>query len=585
MTFIRVAALTCAALAACSLDPRPLVDGGTQDGPTCTDDLTTIINGDTRIVCSPDEACREGSCVPACEAYAERPGSIGCEFVVPTPPSLRGSPSDGLTQPCHALFVSNDSRVPVQIEIERGGQTFDVTASTRLPDGTSDPADWPGVSEGGIEPGRVAVIFLSADPASNYAGISLACPVPPILSESTALLESGLASSWRVRTSVPITAYDIMSFGGAPSFGPSASLLLPTQAWATQYLVIHPPTNNRAGAFELSHWIQVVSNAATTFQVLPATTLVGGIGLPTLPPATTTSIELADVSVAQWSTGLEASGSIVTSAQPIAVYAGSDNFCFSTPTSPGGGCDATHAQIHPIATLGSRYVAAPYTTRRADLEPESIVYRLTGVVDGTELTFDPSIEGGPTTVSAGQVIDIPRSGAFSVSSQGSGFPFALAQIMGGCQLISGSRAGGSPPLFDPTREACLGDEEWVPLLSPAQYRTSYRFFTDPSFATTTLTVIREADDEGVFHEVAIGCLGAIDGWQSIDAGGAYQFAELDLVRANVGIGACRNGAHEATSPGRFGVMVWGTDYASSYGYAAGGDQTPINSVVFSLRAP
>jgi hypothetical protein len=98
-------------------------------------------------------------------------------------------------------------------------------------------------------------------------------------------------------------------------------------------------------------------------------------------------------------------------------------------------------------------------------------------------------------------------------------------------------------------------------------------------------VIREADDEGVFHEVAIGCLGAIDGWQSIDAGGAYQFAELDLVRANVGIGACRNGAHEATSPGRFGVMVWGTDYASSYGYAAGGDQTPINSVVFSLRAP
>ena len=50
-------------------------------------------------------------------------------------------------------------------------------------------------------------------------------------------------------------------------------------------------------------------------------------------------------------------------------------------------------------------------------------------------------------------------------------------------------------------------------------------------------------------------------------------------RSNAGVGACRNGANTASSTARFGIIVWGTDYASSYGYAAGGDQARLNNII------
>ena len=56
-------------------------------------------------------------------------------------------------------------------------------------------------------------------------------------------------------------------------------------------------------------------------------------------------------------------------------------------------------------------------------------------------------------------------------------------------------------------------------------------------------------------------------------------SECDLVRGNQALKNCATSRHVASSKGLFGLVVWGTDWAASYGYPAGGNLTSINQVV------
>ena len=51
------------------------------------------------------------------------------------------------------------------------------------------------------------------------------------------------------------------------------------------------------------------------------------------------------------------------------------------------------------------------------------------------------------------------------------------------------------------------------------------------------------------------------------------------MRVRVQNGACDNGPHTASSAAPFGLVVWGLDEWASYGYPAGGNIGPINSVI------
>jgi hypothetical protein len=149
-------------------------------------------------------------------------------------------------------------------------------------------------------------------------------------------------------------------------------------------------------------------------------------------------------------------------------------------------------------------------------------------------------------------------------------PFYVAQYMTGCFTTSGSRPGASG--------GCLGDEEYVNILPPAQWLTSYVFFTDPTYTTTTLTVTRKAP----FQDVTIDCIGTVTGWQNVSGGTEYQVAHVDLQR-DTPVGTCTNGRHTATSAGQFNIMVWGLSDAASYAYPAGGNVGKINPVVVIAR--
>jgi hypothetical protein len=351
-----------------------------------------------------------------------------------------------------------------------------------------------------------------------------------------------------------VSAYDILPYGGATTHFPGATLLMPTSAWGTNYVVIATPvgTANPPGPL----WGQLLATQDnTTVQMLPSVDLPALSPFPAAPQGMTATYTLSAGDVLHFQlpqTSSDLSGSVVSSDKPVAVFAGNRFFRLQPMEEPGG--EEAHGQVPPVSALGTEYVAAPYATRRKDLMPEAIPYRLVGAVDGTVLTYDPPATPGPATLDRGQVADFIVTGPFVAKSQDDQHPFAAAQVMPTANLTGGSRSGATAPGYPLN----LGDEEFTVMLPPGQFLSRYVFFTDPTYPTTNLVLTRVAGPGG-FEDVSIDCLGVVTGWQPVGSSTKYQVTDVDLLRAAVASGTCANGRHTAESKAPFGVVVWGED--------------------------
>ncbi len=534
--------------------------GGTTTGNGCSPDLKSVLdpNGNVLQTCPPDQGCAGGMCVPACDAAAASQGNMGCDFVAATPHFFAGccgfSP---IAPPCFAVFVTNNWDKEARLLVSRDGVSYDPTTFGRIASTDPNPANWPPLPATGVPQGEVAVLFLSDDPASVNGGTSLTCPVPPAVRapNGTAIWpgdgSGGTARgmAWHIVSDAPVSAYDILPFGGAASFLPSAQLLFPTSAWGDNYLAVLPLPSMGPP------WGQVVAaQDGTTVQILPSVALPGGTNVTPAPANTQASFTLNAGEYIQWQ-GSEMTGSVIQSDKPVAFIGGDAYQCYSSLTSSGGGCDSGHQMTPPVRALGQEYIAPPFRSRGGI---ESIPYRIVGAVDGTALSYEPAVPGAPATLSQGQSVTFESTIAFRVTSQDEDHPFYIAQVMPGY--------------------GCIGDEDFVNLLPPAQWLSRYVFYTDYSYPTTNLVVVRMDNGAG-FQDVSIDCLGAISGWQPI-GNTNYQITNVDLMRDGVSAnGMCANGPHTAESQAPFGLMVWGLSSCASYAYPAGGNAATINQVV------
>lgn len=545
----------------------------------CSADLHNVIdaNGNVVEMCPADEGCAAGKCVAACTAAAANHGNIGCDFLVATPSFFSDYSYLGGTYygPCFAVFLANNWGTPMTVAVTRAGAMYDATKFGLIPQAGLPATSWPHVPATGVPPGQVAMLFLEQAPNANYK-----CPITPALSQGTAVQGTGTGIAWHVVTGAPVSAYDILPYGGASSFLPGAELLFPTSAWGTNYVAVVPKLGSGTNDSDQGpQWGQVLAmQDNTTVQVVPTVALPGGTNVSAAPANTVTTYTLQAGEFLQWQnpytfmspvTPMEMSGTVLQSNNPIAFMSGNGYLCLGSATSTGGGCDSSHQQMPPVSALGSEYTPAPYTTRRADMQEESIPYRIVGMVNGTTLTYDPPVAGAPTTLKLGQYVDFEATGAFDVKSQDNMHPFYVGQMMPGCMVTSGSQAPGG----------CIGDEDYVNVMAPAQFLSSYVFFTDPTYATTTFTFVRVKAAQG-FSDVQVDCMpGPITGWQPLGSSGRFEWARADLVRGTTATGTCTNGPHSAKSSAPFGLTVWGVDQYASYGYPAGTNIAAINTVV------
>jgi hypothetical protein len=533
------------------------ITGSGGGGPTygCSPDLKEVIdaNGTVVMTCPPDQGCAGGQCIAACDAAAASQGNVGCDFVMSTPHFYVG-----IAPPCFAAFIPNNWDEDAQIEVTRGTMSYNVTQFGRIASTNANPSTWPVIPATGIPPGAVGVLFLSDDPASTNGGNSLDCPVVPAVrgAGGTAIWPgnstngTGKGIAFHIKSSAPVSTYDILPFGGALSYLPSAELVFPTSAWGTNYVAVLPPPSSGPP------WAQIIaSQDATTIQVLPNVALPAGTGVTAAPANATATFTLNAGEYIQWQ-GPEMTGSILQSDKPIAFMGGDAYQCYSSATSGPGGCDSGHQLVPPVRALGFDYIAPPFKSRTGT---ESVPYLIVGAVDGTTLSYNPPIPGAPPTIAKGQNIKFESTLPFQVKAQDNNHPFYLGQEMPG--------DGG------------IGDEDFVDLEPPAQWLSKYVFYTDYSYPTTNLVFVRVKGADG-FKDVSVDCAGGpLTGWVPIGTDGMYEITNFDLIRDGAGNGSCSNGPHTAASALPFGLMVWGLASYASYGYAGGGNAATINQVV------
>ena len=536
----------------------------------CSSDLHAVMC-DKKVVgtCPLDQGCANGACVPACDAAKANKTTIGCDYYTIAPET---GTAYGWQGSCFAMFVANTWGSPITLGLERDGVMLDVESAARIPSGNGQSITYATLPGGQLPPGQVAIVFLSGTPTATLSP----CPagITPALAVDPAQHGTGTGKAFHLTTSAPVVSYDIYPYGGGNSAITSATLLLPTTAWDTNYIAIDAYDTNSSLSWSLP-WISVVAaEDATTVTISPTAAIVGGGGLAPAGQSVPATYNLNRGQYIQFVQTAELVGSPVQSNKPVGFFGG--NTCMDVPNSAQA-CDGAHQQIPPVKALGSEYVGVRHRNRYTGVN-ETPPWRLVGAVDGTQLTWEPATPpGAPTMLRSGQMAEFTGSGPFVVKSQDAAHPFYFAQYMTGCTayLSSGS-------------SDCRGDPEFVNVVAALQYLDHYTFFTDPTYSETHLVMVRRKVNGG-FEDVTLDCAGTITGWQPVGSAGMYEWATIDLVTGNFAkVGGCDNGRHEMKSDAPFGVTVWGWGSAAtigfrtsavSYGYPAGMSVQPINEVV------
>jgi hypothetical protein len=564
---------------------------GSCTGPRCSSDLRGQVDceGNSLMTCPPDQGCTgNGTCVPACQAATDSKGSIGCDFYAVNPDIFTG---DGAAGGCFAAFIANTWSTPATVKVEYAGRTLDPATFGRIPTGSGASITYQPLPGGKIPPGQVAILFLNRK-GTNPPGLVTDCPVgivPAITDVDTAAHGSAMGNAFHITTDAPVSAYDILPYGGGRSALTSATLLLPTSAWGTNYVGVDGYRDG-VGPLSLPFLEIVAQEDGTSVTINPTANIVAGTGVAAASKGAATSYVLNRGQVLQLEpaagTGLppyspSLSGSVIESDKPVGLWGGKTSVGIVSCCD-----DSAHQQIPPIRALGSEYVGIRYRNRYDAIE-EAPPWRMVGAVDGTILTWDPVVPtGAPTTLSRGQVVEFMSNGPFVAKSQDPQHPFYMSAHMTGAASFDPSQNGKNGPADG------RGDPEFVNVIPPGEFMQSYVLFADPTYPETNLVVTRVRAPSG-FKDVTLDCAGTLTGWQAIGTSDRYEYTRIDLSRHNFQPqGQCDNGRHEMRSAGSFGVTVWGWGSAESgsfksqyvsYAYPAGASVLPINDVVVVVR--
>jgi len=524
-------------------------DGGPGCETHCSGDLHSVVDCNDVVIleCPPDQGCGEsGQCVPACQSASENASTFGCDFYSVTPAVISEARGG-----CFTVMVANTWNSPITVQADYAGQTIDASNYLFVPQGQGSALTY--VPTGGqLQPGELGILFLSKYESGDVYQIDCPSGVGNALEMSTQIDTTGRGSAFHITTDRPVVAYDVYPWGGASSYVTSATLLVPTPTWGTNFVT--------ADAWEPLHgapFTQVVaSQDNTTVTMVPIAAVQGGGNVPAMAANTPSTFTLNRGEVVQFLQQARLAGSTLQADKPISVWGGSS--CMNIPTN-NTACDAAHQQLLPVQTLGSEYAAVRYPPRGGnDMAP----YTMIGMVDGTTLTYDAMPGGAPPSLNRGQMAVFDTDQPFHVVSQDVDHPFYMAAHMTGGSFASG-----------------VGDPEFVNLVPPPQYLAYYLFATDPTYGNTALVFVRQRAPDNTFKEVNLACLGMVTGWTPLGAGGLYEYAQIMIVQSGQGVGGCNNGAHTATSEMPFGLTVWGYDQYASYAYPAGMSVEPINQVI------
>jgi hypothetical protein len=348
--------------------------------------------------------------------------------------------------------------------------------------------------------------------------------------------DENAAAAFRITTDVPITAMQINPLGGAPTWVPEASMLLPTNALDTAYTAI---------AYGHAHgqsWVVVVATEDGT----TVTTSEGSVTL--------------DAFDAYKYVTADATGFGVRADRPVAVYSGTAGTYV-----PAGApwSDHLEEQVVPLASWGTKYVGARHPRRAPQVNPtpEIVQWRIIAALDDTTVTLTPAqpdVGSSVDIASAGEFVEFSSAEHF-VAESPADKPFMLVEYMTGGEKLD--------PTTDCMPGRAVGDPYMLQVSPTDQWLERLPFLTDFSYSRDFVTIIREQGTT-----VDLDCLGVVpdDRFTAIP-GTAYEVGHVDLdLDHSGGEGSCVDGQQFLSASQPVGVHVGGVDCAASYGYFGGG---------------
>jgi hypothetical protein len=207
-------------------------------------------------------------------------------------------------------------------------------------------------------------------------------------------------------------------------------------------------------------------------------------------------------------------------------------------------CDHLESTMFPVETLSTSYIVTmPAVPPLPD--GKSQVIRVIATEPGTEITYDPPINGAPTTIAnAGDFIELSQQqGDYVISAN---HKILVAQYM------TGQNAGGN-----------TGDPAMTLAVATDQYRDTYLFHAPTNYEVNYVNVT--APDGAVVMLDGV----QVTGFSPIGTSG-YGVARVQLTD-----GPASDGNHLATGDQPFGVSVYGYGQYTSFWYPGGLDLDTI----------
>lgn len=531
-------------------------------------------------------ACRRGACIQLCLEASRNKSNVGCEYWPVDLDNAVTSQGNAAAQQ-YAVIVSNPQP--------------DLAAKVTIEEDVAKPG----------EPANIRVVGTATVGVRHLEVFKLgpkevdgSPPDKPNGGTGTALTRG----AFRIRSDVPIVAYQFNPLDNVNVFSNDATVLLPTAALGgngRSYVVAGwPQTIARSDdpltnfGTDLRAFLTIVGTTPdtkihlkTTARVIPGGPFPEGLQKGAEADATLQPFEVLNLETGDFNGDF--TGSIIDTTAPVAVYVGSeasDAPFFSQLAARACCADHLETQLTPLRAVGKSYVIGrmPNRTRAiaaaggaivAFNEPE--LYRVVAVAGGpTKVTTTlPPPYGAFTLDGEGKDITIPASQEFLLVADK---PVLVADVQVSQEAAGVQRGlpGGDPSLMlvPPT-------EQWrndYVLLTPDKYAFDFLVITAPYGATVYLDGL---PIDGKVCEVADG--DGLDAQKRKSKNPPFtvyrcqlSFPVIDPTIAppnNVLPGKQNDGVHRVQSDFPIGVLVYGFDSFVSYAYAGGTELVDINA--------
>jgi hypothetical protein len=426
--------------------------------------------------------------------------------------------------------------------------------------------------------------------------------------------DTGTGTAWtrqayRIRSTVPVVAYQFNPLDNVNVFSNDASLLKPVEAVTyapgtlePAYVVIgwpqtiasteDPDTNfNPADPTDLRAFVTILGTRPDTrLRVTSSAQVIAGLDVEQVPPGGTIEVVLQPFDVLNLESGgfnADFTGSLIEADQPVIVFSGSeasDAPKFDRLANRLCCADHLEEQVDPIRTAGKSFFAAHGPNRSRAVraagatqlgvvqEPEH--FRVMAVGDEGPIAVTTTLPSPDDTFS------LPGRGAYRDLVSFRDFRLLSDQPVTLASVQPSQDASGVP------RGLPGGDPSLVIIPPTEQYRSDYVFLTPDKYAFDFVVIVAEPASEVLLdgRDVrGLGCEQApADGLSEEERGSAVPPAIVHRCQLsfpivlpdvaapqNVLPGTQNDGVHRVQSKGTAMALVHGFDNYVSYGYAAG----------------